>query len=89
MMFPFYVNLVLVSCLFALIACGNVEQIVLRGVETSRKYSILYNTKFLFETLVLSKYIPSKPFTCLDGSSTLPYEFVNDDYCDCRGKQKK
>ncbi len=31
-------------------------------------------------------YIPSKPFTCLDGSSTIPFEFVNDDYCDCRGK---
>ena len=22
-------------------------------------------------------------FTCLDGSSKLPYEYVNDDYCDC------
>ncbi|CAF1068581.1 unnamed protein product [Adineta steineri] len=29
-------------------------------------------------------YIPSKPFTCLDGSLTIPYEFVNDDYCDCK-----
>ncbi len=33
-------------------------------------------------------YIPSKPFTCLDGISTIPYEFINDDYCDCRGKLK-
>lgn len=31
-------------------------------------------------------YIPSKPFTCLDGSLTVPFEFVNDDYCDCQGK---
>lgn len=22
-------------------------------------------------------------FTCLDGSSKIPYEYVNDDYCDC------
>ncbi|CAF4097964.1 unnamed protein product [Rotaria sp. Silwood2] len=29
-------------------------------------------------------YIPSKPFTCLDGSLTIPFEFVNDDYCDCQ-----
>ncbi|CAF4894085.1 unnamed protein product [Rotaria socialis] len=29
-------------------------------------------------------YIPSKPFTCLDGSLTVPFEFVNDDYCDCQ-----
>jgi hypothetical protein len=34
-------------------------------------------------------YVPSKPFTCLDGSSTIPFEFVNDDYCDCQGKFKK
>jgi hypothetical protein len=39
--------------------------------------------------LVLSKYVSSKPFTCLDGSSTIPFEFVNDDYCDCRGKRNK
>lgn len=38
------------------------------------------------ENLVLSMYVPSKPFTCLDGSATIPFEFVNDDYCDCRGK---
>lgn len=31
-----------------------------------------------------SLYDPSKPFTCLDGSTTLPFNQVNDDYCDCR-----
>ncbi|CAF4795923.1 unnamed protein product [Rotaria sp. Silwood1] len=30
------------------------------------------------------KYVPSKSFSCLDDSSTIPFEFVNDDYCDCR-----
>nr|XP_056715868.1 glucosidase 2 subunit beta [Euleptes europaea] len=29
-------------------------------------------------------YDDSKPFTCLDGSATVPYDRVNDDYCDCR-----
>ncbi|CAF1018588.1 unnamed protein product [Didymodactylos carnosus] len=41
---------------------------VLRGVKRS----------------MLSKYIPSKPFTCFDGSISMPFDFVNDDYCDCR-----
>lgn len=31
-----------------------------------------------------SLYDPKKPFTCLDGSNTIPFEQVNDDYCDCR-----
>uniref|UniRef100_A0A8C7WE32 Glucosidase 2 subunit beta n=1 Tax=Oncorhynchus mykiss TaxID=8022 RepID=A0A8C7WE32_ONCMY len=29
-------------------------------------------------------YEENKPFTCLDGSSTIPFDQVNDDYCDCR-----
>lgn len=28
-------------------------------------------------------YDESKPFTCLDGSLTIPFDQVNDDYCDC------
>uniref|UniRef100_A0A8C5QB42 Glucosidase 2 subunit beta n=1 Tax=Leptobrachium leishanense TaxID=445787 RepID=A0A8C5QB42_9ANUR len=28
-------------------------------------------------------YDESKPFTCLDGSRTIPFDRVNDDYCDC------
>lgn len=28
-------------------------------------------------------YEPSKDFSCLDGSGTFPFHFVNDDYCDC------
>ena len=28
-------------------------------------------------------YDPSKDFTCLDGSLTVPFSSVNDDYCDC------
>lgn len=29
-------------------------------------------------------YDEGKPFTCLDGSRTIPFDRVNDDYCDCR-----
>ncbi|KAK1154004.1 glucosidase 2 subunit beta [Acipenser oxyrinchus oxyrinchus] len=29
-------------------------------------------------------YDQSKPFTCLDGSRTIPFDRVNDDYCDCK-----
>lgn len=29
-------------------------------------------------------YEDGKPFTCLDGSKTISYERVNDDYCDCQ-----
>uniref|UniRef100_G1PUB8 Glucosidase 2 subunit beta n=1 Tax=Myotis lucifugus TaxID=59463 RepID=G1PUB8_MYOLU len=29
-------------------------------------------------------YDESKPFTCLDGSITIPFDQVNDDYCDCK-----
>ncbi|XP_006262411.2 glucosidase 2 subunit beta isoform X2 [Alligator mississippiensis] len=28
-------------------------------------------------------YDEMKPFTCLDGSTTIAFEWVNDDYCDC------
>ncbi|XP_066470112.1 glucosidase 2 subunit beta [Tiliqua scincoides] len=29
-------------------------------------------------------YDESKPFTCLDGSATIAFDKVNDDYCDCK-----
>ncbi|XP_039233897.1 glucosidase 2 subunit beta [Pipra filicauda] len=28
-------------------------------------------------------YDPSRPFRCLDGSATVDFSWVNDDYCDC------
>lgn len=30
-----------------------------------------------------SFYRPEVPFRCLDGSKEIPFEYVNDDYCDC------
>uniref|UniRef100_A0A665V058 Glucosidase 2 subunit beta n=1 Tax=Echeneis naucrates TaxID=173247 RepID=A0A665V058_ECHNA len=29
-------------------------------------------------------YEEGKPFTCLDNSATIPFDRVNDDYCDCK-----
>lgn len=45
----------------------NAEVLKPRGVSLSKK---------MF-------YIPSKEFSCIDGSSVIPFTFVNDDYCDC------
>lgn len=28
-------------------------------------------------------YLPTKDFTCFDGTITIPFSYVNDDYCDC------
>ncbi|CAH0399190.1 unnamed protein product [Chilo suppressalis] len=30
-----------------------------------------------------SLYSPTKDFTCFDGTVTIPFSYVNDDYCDC------
>ena len=30
-----------------------------------------------------SFYDPSRPFSCFDGSKTIEFSEVNDDYCDC------
>ncbi|KAK2194125.1 hypothetical protein NP493_2g09049 [Ridgeia piscesae] len=30
-----------------------------------------------------SFYLPDRPFVCFDGSATISFEKVNDDYCDC------
>ena len=38
---------------------------------------------FLFIAEV-SFYSPGRDFTCLDGSATIPFNQVNDDYCDCK-----
>lgn len=32
---------------------------------------------------MVSLYAVDKYFTCFDGSATIPYERINDDYCDC------
>lgn len=43
-------------------------------------------THFLCSTSSTERqfYEEGKPFTCLDGSRTIPFDRVNDDYCDCR-----
>ena len=42
-----------------------------------------HDVKFFCFILGLSFYVPGKDFTCLDGSVTVPFSYVNDDYCDC------
>ena len=32
----------------------------------------------------MSRYRSGSEFTCLDGSASIPFSYVNDDYCDCK-----
>ncbi|CAF3825893.1 unnamed protein product [Rotaria magnacalcarata] len=68
MLLSSYITSVLIITVFATISSGNIELTVLRGVPSSLR----------------SKYAQLKSFACLDGSLTIPFEYVNDDYCDCR-----
>lgn len=37
-----------------------------------------------FQLPEASLYAPDKEFMCFDGSQTIPFTHVNDDYCDCQ-----
>ncbi|XP_073510375.1 glucosidase 2 subunit beta [Phyllobates terribilis] len=60
-------SLVVFLVLLAGLACRAVEVKRPRGVSLSNR----------------SFYDETKPFTCLDGSKTILFDRVNDDYCDC------
>uniref|UniRef100_A0A5S6QRP4 Glucosidase 2 subunit beta n=1 Tax=Trichuris muris TaxID=70415 RepID=A0A5S6QRP4_TRIMR len=45
------------------------------GTTVDRLRGIPLNSKFLYKE--------GKDFTCLDGSLTISFDWVNDDYCDC------
>ncbi|XP_015344544.1 glucosidase 2 subunit beta isoform X3 [Marmota marmota marmota] len=47
-----------------------------RAVEVKRPRGVALTNHHFYEE--------SKPFTCLDGSATIPFDQVNDDYCDCK-----
>ncbi|XP_061557357.1 glucosidase 2 subunit beta [Phycodurus eques] len=57
-----------IPLLFLSAAVSAVEVQRPRGVPLSKKHF----------------YVEGKPFTCLDGSRTIPFDRVNDDYCDCQ-----
>ncbi|CAI2168118.1 5129_t:CDS:10 [Funneliformis geosporum] len=59
--------LVFLSC-FAILIHAEQDNNVPRGVAKSE--ALLYEKK-------------GSEWTCLDGSATIPYESINDDYCDC------
>ncbi|XP_046690760.1 glucosidase 2 subunit beta isoform X2 [Silurus meridionalis] len=60
--------LLMVSLGLAVGSAAAVEVQKPRGVPLSRRH--FYDEKI--------------PFTCLDGSRTIPFDRVNDDYCDCK-----
>jgi hypothetical protein len=45
--------------------------------------SALVSNFNFFQLPEASLYAPDKEFTCFDGSRTIPFTHVNDDYCDC------
>ncbi|GFV02772.1 glucosidase 2 subunit beta [Trichonephila clavipes] len=59
---------ILFLSVYSLLYCAaTVEVLRPRGVDLSRK---------IF-------YVPDQDFKCIDGSNTIPFNFVNDDFCDC------
>lgn len=59
---------ILFLCMCSLLYCtAAVEVLRPRGVDLAKK---------IF-------YVPDEDFKCLDGSNTIPFNFVNDDFCDC------
>ncbi|CAK8676005.1 unnamed protein product [Clavelina lepadiformis] len=61
------VCLLIVIYISSIVESDYVEVVRPRGVSLTRKVF----------------YDPLKDFTCLDGSRTISFQFVNDDYCDC------
>uniref|UniRef100_A0A8C4NV18 Glucosidase 2 subunit beta n=1 Tax=Dicentrarchus labrax TaxID=13489 RepID=A0A8C4NV18_DICLA len=49
--------------------------LVLSAVEIQRPRGVPLSKRQFYEE--------GKPFTCLDGTRTIPFDRVNDDYCDC------
>lgn len=62
-------NRILYTGLFFLTCLNCIVSEVLRPRGVSLSRASLYN--------------PEKDFTCFDGSLTIPFTQVNDDYCDC------
>ena len=52
-------------------------------INQSIKFSLEY-TFVIFLLSEASLYKEDKYFRCLDGSAKILYEYVNDDYCDCK-----
>lgn len=50
------------------LALAGANKVVVRGVHPGRE----------------KYYNPEVDFTCFDGSDTIPYQLINDDYCDCK-----
>lgn len=55
---------------------GTGVKVALAGVLKLTNLSFILTERQFYED--------GKPFTCLDGSKTIPFDRVNDDYCDCQ-----
>lgn len=59
--------ILLLNVICACFACILCKEHLLRGVQPSN----------------IALYDPDREFRCLDGSQTIPFAHINDDYCDC------
>ncbi|KAF7666005.1 hypothetical protein LDENG_00122170 [Lucifuga dentata] len=64
-------SITMMSCLFLLLLSLGAS-----AVEVQRPRGVPLSKRQFYED--------GKPFTCLDGSRTIPFDRVNDDYCDCQ-----
>ncbi|KAM9310932.1 glucosidase 2 subunit beta [Gastrophryne carolinensis] len=58
-----------------LLLVGLLAAVGARAVEVKRPRGVSLSNRGFYDE--------NKPFTCLDGSRTIPFDHVNDDYCDC------
>lgn len=70
---------------FAFSFGGDINVDLPLGVPLNRKLTCEFFCFYLYSWAFLGKalYDSGKNFVCLDGSKTIPFSQVNDDYCDC------
>ncbi|XP_027207664.2 glucosidase 2 subunit beta isoform X2 [Penaeus vannamei] len=64
------------KCIFALSMLCLASGAVVKAAEVLRPRGVPLSKA--------SFYDPTRDFNCLDGSGTIPFAYVNDDYCDCQ-----
>ncbi|XP_042879152.1 glucosidase 2 subunit beta-like isoform X2 [Penaeus japonicus] len=64
------------KCILALSMLCLVSGAVVKAAEVLRPRGVALSKA--------SFYDPTRDFNCLDGSGTIPFTYVNDDYCDCQ-----
>ncbi len=80
-----FLPVLILTCLIAKATCLQ----SVRGIHPESSYFPIIaaqnnELKLWIYFLGASLYDSNKKFTCLDGSAVIPFDQVNDDYCDCK-----